>query len=330
MRKVLKLTAVFLVILSLSGCSAAESEMIIKGEVEAPVLSVHSEVQGKIVKLPIELGQQVNSGDVIAVIDNTDLLNEIEQLEDTRAKKQLTLAELCAAADPEQIKQCENNIVISQQAVSNANTTQVQARDNYERNAALYREGAISQAALDDAAYKLDTATNAVNTAKAQLDNAAQQLSLTMSGASKEKIDYAKADIAQTENLIKQAREKLDKYTVKAVKGGTIVSKNYLLGDMVASGYNLADISVTNEEYIVAYLPKDKLSQVSYGQEITVKADRKQYNGNVCFVDVNAEYTPKDMQTKANKDKENVKIKVSLGGDTGLKPGQRAELALSK
>ncbi|MPN49772.1 hypothetical protein SDC9_197394 [bioreactor metagenome] len=120
----------------------------------------------------------------------------------------------------------------------------------------------------------------------------------------------------------------LDKYTVKASEDGVIMSKSYVVGDMVAPGYNLADLAADGENYFVFYLPVEKLYSLEYGQTCQVGAKGESYEAVVKYMDVESEYTPKDMQTAANKNRTSVKIKLLLPGDCPLKPGQEAEIKL--
>jgi hypothetical protein len=105
-----------------------------------------------------------------------------------------------------------------------------------------------------------------------------------------------------------------------------IISKSYLPGDVVSPGFNLADIAADDEKYFVFYLPIEYLHSVNYNQDYTVEKDGKEYEALVKYIDVESEYTPKDMQTAANKNREIVKVKLLLPEDCPLKPGQEAKL----
>lgn len=317
-------------ILALSGCSSSQSSEVLEGVVETTILSQYSEVSGKITKLPIELGQQVKAGDVIAIIDDSNEQYALEQLKTTLAKKQAILAELNNAyIHSEDIKQGQNNVTLSQKAVERTQILNDKAKKDYETAQALYEGGGIAKSAMDNAKYQLDLTEIDVVTTQIQLDNANQKLALLNKGIdNKEKIASAQADIAQTESQIRQEEAKLAKYKITAISDGTIISKNYLLGDIVAPSYNLADIASDKEKYLVAYLPEDQLQSISYGQELVIKKGEKEYKGTVSYIDLEAQYTPKDMQTAANKNKDSMKIKLRLAEDIALKPGERAELIL--
>lgn len=330
MRRIFLTMNVLLLGLLVSGCSLSQSNLVLNGVVETSIYSHYSEVPGKIITLPVELGQEVKKGDLIAIIDDSDAKYSLEQLETTLTKKQAALSELQKATDPEEIKQRQNSVTLAQQAIESSQILYERAQKSYTRTQSLYEKGGTSQSVRDEAKYQADLAAIDVSVKQTQLDNARQQLALIQKGTDQEKIIAAQADIEQTQSQIRQLQDNLSKYKITAVSSGTIISKNYLPGNMVAAGYNLADIAAEDEKYLVAYLPREYLSRISYGQELLIKAGDKQYKGKVTFIDLKAQYTPKDMQTTANKNKESMKIKVRLAQDSPLKVGEKAELFIAK
>lgn len=327
MKKRILAAGFILLMLTISGCSS--SNLVLEGIVETTIYSQYCEVSGKISKLPVELGQKVKAGDVIAEIDDSNEQYALAQLKAVLAKKQAILDELKAGATSSEIKQGQNNVTLAEIAYQSAQLTKERVQKDFENARILLAENAISQSELDNAKYQAELADSALAAASVQLDNARQKLTLLREGARQEKITAAEADVKQTESQISQSQANLAKYKIQAVADGTIISKNYLLGNMVAFGYNLADIAAEGEKVLVAYLPEDYLNKVSYGQELVIKSGEKESKGTVCFIDMKAQYTPKDMQTPANKNKESIKIKVRLGSDSLLKVGERAEVVVN-
>lgn len=138
----------------------------------------------------------------------------------------------------------------------------------------------------------------------------------------------AEADIRELESVIRQTREILSKYEIRAICDGVIISVNYNLGSMVGTGYNLADISADKEKYVVCYLPADYSELISYGQLFTVRSGTQLYESETRFIDVKSQYTPKDMQTSAMKNKVSVKVKLLLPPYTTLKAGSKVEVVV--
>lgn len=286
------------------------------GVVEATILSHTAEVPGKILEMPVELGQHVSKGDIIAVIDSTDQEYAYEQLQLTLEKKKLAHAELEVGTGGN--TQAENSISIAQSNYNSAASSSQKASLDYKNALSLYGQGAISKDALDLAKVKSDAAANALSAAKAQLDNA-------RSGSP---LSSAQLDIRQTEIQLEEMKNALEKFTVRAVSDGVVMSKSYILGDMVSPGFNLADVASDSGKYFVFYLPIDYLHSIGYDQAFMVKDGGEEYEAVVKYIDVESEYTPKDMQTQANKNKESVKVKLLLPDDCPLKPGAEAKIEL--
>jgi HlyD family secretion protein len=286
------------------------------GVVEATILSHTVEVPGKILEMPVELGQHVSKGDIIARIDSTDQEYTYEQLQLTLEKKKLALSELEVGTDSD--TQAKNTISIAQSNYNSAASSSQKASLDYKNAQSLYSQGAVPKDALDLAKVKADAAANALTAAKAQLDNA-------KSGSS---ANSAQLDILQTESQLKELENTLEKFTIRAVSDGVIMSKSYVLGDVVSPGFNLADIATDSGKYFLFYLPIDKLYSIDYGQPFTVKGNGEEYKAIVKYIDVKSEFTPKDMQTPANKNKESIKVKLLLPDNCPLKPGQEAEIDL--
>lgn len=330
MRKIFLAVNLLLMGLLVSGCSSSQSNMVLNGVVETSIYSHYSEVPGKIIELPVELGQEVKAGDLIAVLDNSDAKYSLEQLETTLTKKQAALTDLQTSIDPAAIRQAQNNVALAQKAYESSQILNKRDQQAYDRTQQLFNSGAISQTSRDEAQYQADLARIDLSAKQTQIDNARQSLTLLQKGVTQAKITAAQADIQQTQSQLRQLQANLAKYKITALSAGTVISKNFLPGSLVAAGANLVDIASSSEKYLVAYLPKGNLPSINYGQELTIKVGDKQYKGTVSFIDVKAQYTPKDMQTAANKNQESVKIKVRLAQDNPLKPSEKAELIIHK
>lgn len=322
---VIPLVGLFLL---LSGCSS--DTLTLKGTVETVLLSHYAEINGKLIESPIQLGQTIKAGDIVAVVDDSQEKYALEQLQAGLVKKQAYLAELVNSVDSAEIRRGQNNVTLAEQSIHTLQIDLERATNDYNDAVLLYEQGGISAKALEDAEYKKNMTEEEVVTATTKLDNAQQDLVLISKGAGQEKIAQAQADIVLTTSQIQQGQENLPKYTIRALQDGTVISKNYHQGDVIATGYNLADVAGENEKYILTYLPENYLSQVSHGQQLLIRQNGAEYWGQVTYIDLKAQYTPKEMQTSANKNKESFKLKVALPENTPLKPGETAEVLIPK
>lgn len=306
----------------------SSSGMVLDGVVETNIYAHYCEVPGKIIELPIELGQEVKAGDVLAVLDDSNEQYALKQLEKTLAKKQAVVSELVSGVEPEELEQRRNNVSLAEIEYDNAQLTRDRTKEEYERVLVLFEAEAISQSELDKVKYQAELAEAAVTAAAIKLDNARQQLALLQKGTPQEKIDAARADVALTQVQIRQTMDNLGKYKITALRDGTVISRNYLPGNIVPAGSNLFDIASGTEKHLVTYVPKERLSRISCGQEVAIRSGEQEYKGTISFIDIKAQYTPREMQSSANKNKESMKIKVSLTPETPLKVGERAEVII--
>lgn len=329
MKRLVPAFYLLLLIILMSGCSGSK-DLELSGVVETSIISHYSEVSGKIITMPLELGQEIKAGEIIAIIDDSGQQYALEQLQATAAKKQSMMKELLEGIDREQIKQAENNVLLAEKALESSRLTNELAQKSFDKAQKLFAAGGLSETALDEAEYKAEQAGIDITVKQAQLDNARQQLAILQKGVKQTQIDALQAEIDLTNSQIDQAQENLGKYKITALADGTVISRNYLLGNMVAPGYNIADIASLDDKYLLAYLPEEFLPDIDYGQEMLIKSGNEQFRGVISYIDSKAQYTPKEMQTAANKNKDSIKIKVRLDRDTSLKVGEKATLIINK
>ncbi|QOX64766.1 biotin/lipoyl-binding protein [Anoxybacterium hadale] len=284
------------------------------GVVEATILPHISEVPGKIVKLPVDLGTHVAKGDVIAIIDKTDLEYSLKQLQLTLDQTRIALSE----QESQSGSKASNSIAIARSNYNSAVSASQKATLDYQNAQELFTQGAITKDVLEKSKVAADTASNGVVSAKAQLDNAASG-----TPAESTRLELEKLESQQEEML-----QNLDKYTIKAASNGVVMSKSYLPGDMISPGYNLVDLAADGENYFVFYLPVEDLYSMEYDQTYDVVSNGTSYRATVKYIDVKSNYTPKDMQTPANKNRKSIKVKLLLPKDCPLKPGQEAEVKI--
>lgn len=290
------------------------------GEVDGVMVTHAAEVPGKIVSCPVQLGSQVKKGDTLAVIDDTTQQYAIEQLNINLRKAKLAVGSATLGKGGT----ADNNYNAAQAAYKNAQSTLNKASEDYQNAKDLYAGAAISKDKLDAAKVAYDAAASGLETAKASLSNVTD--TTASSGAN--------LDVSLIESQLAQQQENLAKYTIKATCDGTVMSLNYRVGDVVQLGYDVVDVSDVSQRYALFYFPKDDLSQLKMGQQVTVylsEQSDKEFNkvkGIIKSIDVKSEYTPKDLQTAANRDRESVKIKALLPSSCSANPGEEVKVKI--
>lgn len=269
------------------------------------------------------------------------------------SKSQLDL--LTSGNRTQQIQQAKDEVSIAEDSVNSAQTSYDYINNQYNNTNDLYKIGATPKSTLDDAQYKLDTAsaqlstaklklestkeqlslleegstTQSIETAKANYDAANSELTLLKNGSTKQAIDAAQGDLDQSIAQLNQAQTTLSNYNIVALNDGILVSKNYELGDVVSIGSDIADIAVSNELYVLCYIPDKYLDKISYNQSLNVTTSIGSQTGNINYIALKHEYTPKDKQSTSDSKHIATKMKVSITDSDGvLKSGMPATVEI--
>jgi HlyD family secretion protein len=269
------------------------------------------------------------------------------------AKAQVDL--LVSGNRSEQIEQAKDEVSVAENAVNSAQEAYDNVNTDYTSTSQLYESGAVSKNTLDDAKLKLDTTSNdlssakykwesakeqlqlledgstsqVIDAAKANYDAANDQLDLLKNGSTKQTIDAAQADLDQSIAQLNQAQNTLNNCNIIAPNDGIIISKNFESGDVVNIGSDIVDIAVSNDVYVLCYLPDEYLDKVSYNQSLNVTTSTGAQTGTINYIDVKHEYTPKDKQSTSDSNHIATKIKVAIDDQDGaLKSGMTANVKI--
>jgi len=322
-KRIIIIAIVLIVGITITFCSLRQDrgmDFKVHGVVEGTIVSQIAEVSGKITEMHIDLGSHVREGDLLARIDDADLTYNLTQLQLLYEKRILTLQLLRKGATLQELEKAQNDIRIAEANERSATATAQQIDDEATRMQQLWEVGGISQHELDQIRLRQTVANEAHESATAGVLKAQEQLSLLQRGAEPETIAIAEADVKDTKSRIDQCIDAINKCAVQALKNGVVISLNYRLGSFVNPGFTIADIAVSNENYVVCYVPTKYSSLINYDDEFMVSADGHEYTAVVKYIDLKSQYTPKDWQSSATKNKVSVKVKLLLPGEAVLKP----------
>jgi HlyD family secretion protein len=316
----MKATLIFLTLtasLFLISCSSNDDKTFIEasGTIESTNIIVSSRTAGNIQKLNFSEGAKVNAGDTILIIDH-ELLDI--QLRQAIASKDVTDAQLklmLSGARKEDINQAEQNL---NQAKINF---ELADRDKM-RMQNLYDSRSITQKQYEDALARYDLMT-------AQYKVAQDNLNKVKKIFRPEEIDQAKANlnksIAGVDLLKKNIR---DSYVLSPINGFLV--KTFIEnGETVTPMSSLFKVSDLDVVELVIYVSEEELGLVKLGQKAEVTIDTykdKVYEGKVTYISPEAEFTPKNIQTKDERTKLVFAVKLEIPNKNyDLKPGMPAD-----
>jgi multidrug resistance efflux pump len=178
----------------------------------------------------------------------------------------------------------------------------------------------IAQANAAEAVYR--QAEAAVQASQANL-NAAK------ADATPEDVALAEAQVREGEAALAAVEVQLAKQSLTAPRDGLISEKLVDPGELAAPGAVLLELKDIDSVELTVYIPQDQVGQVKIGQKALVSVDAyedQQFEGRVSYIAHEAEFTPRNVQTKEERVKLVFPVKIKLDNpDHRLKPGMPAD-----
>jgi len=116
--------------------------------------------------------------------------------------------------------------------------------------------------------------------------------------------------------------------------GGTVLARLHEPGEWVSPGVKILTLADLGAVYAYAYVPQDVLYKLKPGASVAAylpEAGDRPRRGTIAFIRPDAEFTPKNVQTRAERTRLVFGVKVALDNSDGaLKPGMPIELELPK
>jgi HlyD family secretion protein len=297
---------------------APSNEITLSGNIEAHESMVSFKVQGRIVQLPIEEGQRVEEGALIARLEDADFRQRVA-IDEAAVKVRESNLALTMAGTREQ------EIEASRQAVVDAEAELAQKKLDSDRAQQLFAKDEIS-------AQDRDLAATALKRSTASLETAKQRYNQALEGARKEDIEIARANLAQAHANLGLSRIDASYTVLRAPSNGVVTVRQAELGEVVVPGTPVVTLADLDHIWLRAYIAETDLGRIRWGQDATITTDTypgKQYHGRISFISADAEFTPKSVQTYKERVTLVYRIKIDVENPNHeLKPGMPADAQL--
>lgn len=293
----------------------ASNELVLSGNIEAHESLVSFKVQGRIVELPVEEGQSVQAGVLLARLDDADYKQRVRIDEAGVRVRQSNLALTLAGTREQEIKATQQNMLDAQADMQ-------QKKLDYDRAQRLFGEDAVS-------AQDRDLADTALKRSQAAFQAAQQKYNEAVEGSRKEEIAIAEANLREAGANVGMSRVNLDYTVLRAPNSGVITVRQAELGEVVVPGTPVVTLADLDHIWLRAYLAETDLGRIRWGQDTVITTDTypgKQYHGRVSFIASDAEFTPKSVQTYKERVTLVYRIKIDIDNPNHeLKPGMPAD-----
>jgi HlyD family secretion protein len=314
---ILAVAAMAIVYLSVRSTGSRPNPTILKisGNIEAHEGVVSFKVQGRIVELPVEEGQVVTKGDLLARLDDDDYRQQVRVDEATVHAREAELDLTLAGSRNQEIKAAHQALL---DTAADLDLKRLQLR----RLQAIADKRAVSQ-------EDVDVATTSLRRADAIYKRARENYDQIVEGSRKEQIAVSRANLRLAQENLKASQVKLSYTVLQAPTSGVVLVRQAELGEVAAAGTPVVTIADLDHVWLRGYVSETDLGRIRWGQAAAIRTDTypdKTYRGRVSFISSEAEFTPKSVET--HKERVTLVYRVKLDLDNSnheLKPGMPAD-----
>lgn len=278
-----------------AGCGNKEIEFDACGQIDATDVTVSAESSGRILSLDIEEGDRLAAGQMLGAIDSAQIWLQKKELQERKEGAKARIVDI------------ESQIAPSMAQLENL-------RKDHERFAALLSKDAGTRKQLEDNESQIAVLEGQI---AAQRQTYGQNNDATMS------------EIGMYDVQIAQREDQLSKCRIMSPINGTVLTKYAEAGETVVSGKALFKIADMDRLFVRAYFTTAQLASLAVGDKVTVIPDDgtnspKEYEGTVTWISDEAEFTPKNIQTRDERADMVYAVKVSIENDGNLRLGMYA------
>jgi HlyD family secretion protein len=247
------------------------------GRIEGKLVDVSAKEPLRVKEILVDEGALVKPGQVLARLDTVTLESE------------LAGAEAAVQAAEEKLAVARANIVKSKSEIDLAGVEAV-------RSKRLVEQGAGSQRELDVRNTKVETTKAGLSEVQAMLATATQN------------VEVARKQAATIQTRIEDA-------TLRSPVVGRVLYRLAEPGEVLGPGGKALTLVNLDDIYMEIFLPADQAAAVKVGAEGRVTVDyepKRAIAGQVSFVSPEAQFTPKQVETKSEREKLMFRVKIQL------------------
>jgi HlyD family secretion protein len=266
---------------------------------------------------------------------------EIAEAEARAARAQAQLDDVLAGARTQEIEQ-------ARAALRNAAATREWTERDFRRARDLFAKDLIAMADVDRArqAYEVAVATETaareqlalreagprtheVEGARAEVRAARERAALLRRGPRPDAVAAAQAQVAQARAALALARTRAGEMRLASPIDGVVLRRNLEAGETASPGVAILTLMDPRDVWLRAYVPETDVGRLKIGQSAAVAVDAyadRRFAGRITEIAGEAEFTPKNVQTKKERVNLVFRIKIALDNPDGtLKPGMPAD-----
>ncbi len=241
-----------------------------------------SVVSGTVLAVNAQIGQHASKGELLVQIDDGPLRAQLQSAQASLESAQARLAQTRANSS--------GDVASTNAGLAAAQAANQTAQTNLRRNQTLFKEGFVSQAAVDQSWSESMAAQSQLRSAEVAAANAA--LNPGQQSAAVANLKNAQAEVDVAESQVAQIESQIAQTEVRSPFDGTVTWRHVDPGSLASPNTTLMEVAQLNPVYVDVGVSGENLSNVRVGTTATVSVPtipNRTWQGTVAYLNLAAE-----------------------------------------
>ena len=320
----------------------SNKDLVLVGTVDSNQVIVSPQIQGRLAQLLVDEGTPVKQGDLIAVLDPSELQAQERAAAATIVSLQHKVSQMKSTEQATQgstsggVADAQAKLQSMRAQLLQAEATLQRTESDSRRMIALAKQGVASDQDRVQAESNLRAQQAVVQSLKDQVRAAEADLNMAIANthqasAAQSTVQSTRADLANAEAMRKQAEVRLGYSNIYAPVTGTVSVRAARQGEVLTPGQPIVTIVDLTDTWVRAAIPETYADHIGLGDTLRVRLPGGTVtSGKVFFKAAEADFATQRDVNRTKRDIKTLVLKVRLENPKGaFVPGMTAEVLVS-
>jgi len=320
----------------------SNKDLVLVGTVDSNQVIVSPQIGGRLQKLLVEEGTQVKQGDLIALLDPSELEAEeraaaatIDSLRSKVEETQSTL-EATQGSTTSTVANAQARLASARAQLLQAEATLERTESDGRRTVELAKEGVASDQERVQAETSLDAQKAVAQSLKDQVNAAQADLNTAVANthtahAAQRTVESTRGQLANAESMLKEAEVRLGYTKIYAPVTGTVSVRAAREGEVLNVGQPIVTLVDFTDTWVRAAIPETNADHIGLGDSLRIRLPGGTItSGKVFYKSAEADFATQRDVNRRKRDIKTIVLKVRLDNPKGAYvPGMTAEVLVS-
>jgi len=181
---------------------------------------------------------------------------------------------------------------------------------------------------------RYDSAKDALRAFQTGADSPEVAIAAQAVDQAKANLEAAQTSVNQVQAQLSQIDTQMEKLVVYAPEDGVVLVRSVQPGEVAQAGMTVMTIAKLDKLTVTVYIPEDRYGEVSLGNTASLSVDSfpgETFSATVTRIADQAEYTPRNVQTKEERQTTVYAVELSVENPDGkLKPGMPVDVTFGQ